>query len=125
MTPSNKFYNIGGAAIAQWFCLHLLSCCPGFNSQAHHLSFYQLLSNLCHICPYDVRKERKESKRGRVWPIFLKKSFKTLIPVSPNKEGHYLRSKQKIVSKTVPTNWIILNPPSLRSFSKPNYGCSR
>ena len=29
-----------GAAIAQWIRLHLPSCCPGFESQAHYLCFY-------------------------------------------------------------------------------------
>ena len=31
-----------GAAIAQWICLHLKSCRPGFKPQAHHLCFYRL-----------------------------------------------------------------------------------
>ena len=30
-----------GAAIAQWIRLHLPSCRPGFESQAHHLCFFQ------------------------------------------------------------------------------------
>ena len=30
-----------GAAIAQWIRLYLPSCHPGFESQAHHLRFYQ------------------------------------------------------------------------------------
>ena len=34
---------IGVAAIAPWFRLHLPSCGPGFESQAHHLCFFQLL----------------------------------------------------------------------------------
>ena len=29
-----------GAAIAQWICLYLPSCHPGFKSQAHHQRFY-------------------------------------------------------------------------------------
>ena len=33
-----------GAAIAQWICLRLPSCGPGFESQAHHLCFYHLYS---------------------------------------------------------------------------------
>ena len=34
--------NFWGAAIAQWICLRLPFCCPGFESQAHHLRFYYL-----------------------------------------------------------------------------------
>ena len=30
-----------GAAIAQWICLRLPSCCRGFTSQSHHQHFYQ------------------------------------------------------------------------------------
>ena len=30
------------AAIAPWFCLYLPSCGPGFESQAHHLCFFNL-----------------------------------------------------------------------------------
>ena len=30
------------AAIAPWFCLRLPSCGPGFESQAHHLCFFNL-----------------------------------------------------------------------------------
>ena len=56
-----------GAAIAQWINLHLQFCRTGFESQAHHLSFHNLLSNLCYICHV---KRTKINKRGRVWPIF-------------------------------------------------------
>ena len=31
---------IRGAAIAQWICLRLPFCCPGFEFQAHHLRFF-------------------------------------------------------------------------------------
>ena len=31
-----------GATIAQWICLRLPFCCPGFESQAHNLLFYYL-----------------------------------------------------------------------------------
>ena len=39
----------GGAAIAQWIRLRLPSFCPGFESQAHHLCFYQFKFKLCHV----------------------------------------------------------------------------
>ena len=50
-----------GAAIAQWICLRLPSCRPVFESQAHHLSFYHLLSNLCYIC--HVKRTKINKKR--------------------------------------------------------------
>ena len=31
----------GGAAVAQWICSRLPSCHPRFESQAHHLRFFQ------------------------------------------------------------------------------------
>ena len=34
---------MGVAAIAPWFRLHLPSCGPGFESQAHHSSFFQFV----------------------------------------------------------------------------------
>ena len=34
------------AAIAPWFRLHLPSCGPGFESQAHHLRFFQFVLKL-------------------------------------------------------------------------------
>ena len=37
-----------GAAIAQWFCLHLPSRCPGFESQARHLCFHQIIK-MCNV----------------------------------------------------------------------------
>ena len=39
----------GGAAIVQWIRLRLPSCHPGFESQAHHLSFYQFIFELYHM----------------------------------------------------------------------------
>ena len=42
-----KFKFCWGAAIAQWICLRLPSFHPGFESQAHHLCFYQF--ELCHV----------------------------------------------------------------------------
>ena len=53
---------MGVAAIAPWFHLRLPSR-PGFESQAHHLRFFQF-----------VEIVRKERKRGREWPIFKKQT---------------------------------------------------
>ena len=38
-----------GAAIAQWIHLRLPFCRPGFESQASHLSFYFIYSQICTI----------------------------------------------------------------------------
>ena len=46
------------AAIAPWFCLHLPSCSPGFESQAHHLRFFKFVIELC--C-------EKNEKRSQNW----------------------------------------------------------
>ena len=40
------------------FCLRLPSCCPGFESQAHHLRFYQFIFELCDV------KRTKINKKG-------------------------------------------------------------
>ena len=52
------------AAIAPWFRLHLPSCGPGFESQAHLLCFFPICIEIV------TGKELKYTKRGRDWPIF-------------------------------------------------------
>ena len=37
----SRFFIAWGAPIAQWIRLRLPPCCPGFESQAHHLIFFQ------------------------------------------------------------------------------------
>ena len=61
----------GGAAIAQWICLHLPFCRPGFESQAHHLRFYHL-KYLCNICR--VKRPKINQKRSGL-ANFLKKKW--------------------------------------------------
>ena len=46
-------------AVAQWICLHLPSCRPGFESQAHHLHFYQFEFEW-----WRVEKTKINRKRG-------------------------------------------------------------
>ena len=49
-----------GAAIAQWILLRLPSCCPGFETQAHHLHFFNLYcSNCIFVIWIRMWKERK------------------------------------------------------------------
>ena len=47
-----------GAAIAQWVWLHLPSCCPEFESQAHHLCFYQAKFDLWHVEKTKINRKR-------------------------------------------------------------------
>ena len=59
-----------GAAIAQWrIRLGLPSCHPGFESQTVYACINLNLNLNC-----DVEKMKKNRKRGRDWPIFLKKT---------------------------------------------------
>ena len=65
----SKHLPLQSAAIAHWIRLRLPSCRPRFESQSHHLRFYQLQSNLCYIC--------QVKEFGRVWQI-LKKTFASI-----------------------------------------------
>ena len=57
-----------GAAIAQWIRLRLQFCCPGFESQAHHIRFHQFI-DLCY-----VEKTKINIKEAGIDP-FLKNSW--------------------------------------------------
>ena len=67
-----------GATIAQWIRLRLPSCRPGFESQAHHLRFYQFIL----ICV--MWKNENKQKDARIGPFLelmhtYKAKTKTLI----------------------------------------------
>ena len=49
-----------GAAIAQYICLHLTSCHPGFESQAKYLRVFQFIFELCHVGKTKINKKRPE-----------------------------------------------------------------
>ena len=51
----------GGLNIALWIHLCQSSCCPGFESQAHHLCFYHFKSFLCFTC--HVKRTKINKKR--------------------------------------------------------------
>ena len=57
------------AAIAQWIRLHLPSCRHRFEPKHAINAFINLYLN-CH-----VEKDENKQKRGRDWPIFLKKNI--------------------------------------------------
>ena len=56
------------AAIAPWFRLRLPSCGPGFESQALHLRFFQLLKL------YRENNENKQKEAG-IGPFFKKNTY--------------------------------------------------
>ena len=56
--PNNIYPNCK-KQLAQWIRLHLPSCSPGFESQAHHLSFYQLVFELSHAEKTKLNKKRQ------------------------------------------------------------------
>ena len=45
------------AHIDQGISLHLPSCCPRFESQAHHLRFCQFTFELCHVEKTKINKK--------------------------------------------------------------------
>ena len=54
------FTAIVSAAVAQWIHLRLPSCRPGFESQAHHLCFYQFKFEFKTVtCWNDENKQKK------------------------------------------------------------------
>ena len=67
-STSGNIYN--NAAIAPWFCLRLPFCGPGFQSQAHHLRFFNLYWN-CNVKGTKINKKRPGLAH------FLKKTFIT------------------------------------------------
>ena len=62
-----RFKFLGVAAIAPWFCLRLPSCGLGFESQAHHLLFFQFV-----LLKMYRENNKNKLKKGRDWPIFKK-----------------------------------------------------
>ena len=54
---------MGGAAIAQWICLRLPSCLPGFESQAHHLCFFSIYIVRIVYLSFKLECEKNENKQ--------------------------------------------------------------
>ena len=48
-----------GVAIAKWISLCLPSCGLRFESQAHHLCFYQFIFELCRVEKTKINKKRQ------------------------------------------------------------------
>ena len=65
-----------GAAIAQWIRLRLPSCRPGFESQAHHLCFFQFILFKLYVCHlnWNVKRTKNKQKEAGVGPFFKKHS---------------------------------------------------
>ena len=66
-TLSDKIWKIWVAAIAPWFRLRLPSCGPRFESQAHHLCFFQFVL----LKLYRENHENKQKEAG-IGPFFKK-----------------------------------------------------
>ena len=90
VNSSQQTFNSGGAAIAQWFRLCLPSCHPRFDSQAHHLRFNHLQSNLCFICPCIVKRTKINKKSPGL--AHFKKPFQFCLdlklPILPTLQGN-------------------------------------
>ena len=75
-------YKLWVAAIAQWIRLRLPSCCPGFESQAHHLCFSIYIVQTVYLSiEFECEKNENKQKRGRDWPSFLKKNFHSFFSI--------------------------------------------
>ena len=71
-----KKINLRGAAIAQWIRLHLPSCCPGFESQAHHLCFFSIYKVQIVYLSLESECEKNENKQKEANNCpFLKKKI--------------------------------------------------
>ena len=64
-----------GVAIAQWIRLHLASCGPGFESQAHSQCFSVYSQILCYICHCIEKRTIINKKRLCFALIFLKQEM--------------------------------------------------
>ena len=82
-----------GAAVAQWIRSRLPSCRPGFESQAHHLRFYQFKFKL-----YHVEKTKINAKRGRDWPVF----FNKMVTATEGLTGGILQSFKSVEEERRP-----------------------
>ena len=101
---------VRGAAIAQWICLRLPSCCPRFLFQAHHLCLYQLI--LISV----MWKIRKWTKWGRNLAHFLK----TRLIV--NKIYRWLiRTADCWCQKRPLYNWATTNASTQRAFVRSSF----
>ena len=60
-----------GAAIAQWIRLRLPSCRPRFESQAHHLRFFQFILFKLYICHlnWSVKRTKIKEKEAGIGPL--------------------------------------------------------
>ena len=69
-----------GAAIAPWFRLGLPSCGPGFESQAHHLCFFQFV--LLKLYPENNENKQKEAGIGPFFNIWWDQTTNPKIPIA-------------------------------------------
>ena len=89
----NKELVLGGAAIAQWIRLRLPSCHPGFESQAHHLHFFQFTLFKLYICHlnWNVNRTKINKKEARIGPFLKKQSRNLYLVYNKKPECRYIK----------------------------------
>ena len=89
--------NFRDAAVAQWICLRLPSCCPWFEYQANHLHFFQFLLISLHDPRVHVAVRRRG---GRGWRTVRKVHAEVLQGARPQqhlsgrKRAHHLQQSK-------------------------------
>ena len=74
---------LDAAAIAQMFHLHLPSCGPEFESQAHHLCFFKFA-----LLKLQCEKNEYKQKEARIGP-FLKKEYLDRFDFAPRRKSNF------------------------------------
>ena len=67
-----KYNKVWVAAIAPWFRLRLPSCGPGFESQAHHLCFFQFV--LLKLYQENNENKQKRPELAHFYKIYIMRS---------------------------------------------------
>ena len=73
--------------IAPWFRLHLPTCGPGFESQAQHLYFFQLILLKLHLCLLLEweKDENKHKKRSRLAHLKNQNTFNKFYKITSDR----------------------------------------
>ena len=110
-----------GDAIAQWIRLRLPSCCPWFETQAHHLCCHHLWSQLEPYICLCIVKRTKIKQKGLDWPIFKKRwltsSNDAELPRDPRSlvAGHLSCSMKSSLSSNILTTCCLILIRTVRS----------
>ena len=93
-------------ALAQWICLCFPSCCPGFESQVHHLRFYQFKFEfkLWHV--EKTKINRKEAGIGPFLKYWLSQHFTEFAQSYPYPRKTIIRFKAQSSSSSVQWTFV-------------------